>query len=395
MQKNKTLSLNKKNDNDKKTSEDTIKSHQSLIDILNEIFQERINKNKEAMSASLTKNTQKDIINLCGEEKIISKDLDKLIPLVKISDPEFKVITDISILAIDRKSKMNETIRSSLMRFCTLAISRCSILESLSTDDIYKDLLGIERNCLSKLITEVKNKYKKRMDGLDSIQKKQDTDGMSNSVELNKKNKLKLEFQRENVILVGVIYGLFHSEKENNIDHKDAIKYIQDEFYKHDSVEEVDIFLYLIKNRKKPEIKKVLFFFQQQINSNEKKYMESQNKLNIKIDEYSKCQEGLAKQKEDLSKLTNKNSDQASIIQGLKNCNKELVQDEKAKRVHLHDDTKRAKAKAINLLEEDVLESIKLCLSALRRDNPKVNIATQHLEIIEESIEKGLKWFKK
>ena len=96
-----------------------------------------------------------------------------------------------------------------------------------------------------------------------------------------------------------------------------------------------------------------------------------------------------------MSKLTNKNSDQASIIQGLENCNKELVQDEKAKRVHLHDDTKRAKAKAINLLEEDVLESIKLCLSALRRDNPKVNIATQHLEIIEESIEKGLKWFKK
>jgi len=118
---------------------------------------------------------------------------------------------------------------------------------------------------------------------LDSIQKKQDTDGMSNSVELNKKNKLKLEFQRENVILVGVIYGLFHSEKENNIDHKDAIKYIQDEFYKHDSVEEVDIFLYLIKNRKKPEIKKVLLFYQQQINSNEKKYMRSQNKLILKL----------------------------------------------------------------------------------------------------------------
>ncbi|MNR59671.1 hypothetical protein D3C85_1809820 [compost metagenome] len=68
--------------------------------------------------------------------------------------------------------------------------------------------------------------------------------------------------------------------------------------------------------------------------------------------------------------------------------------DEKAKRVHLRDDTGRAKAKATNLLSEDVLEPLRLSLAALRRDNPKTEVAAHHIDLVLETVERGLSWFK-
>ncbi|WP_339665573.1 hypothetical protein [uncultured Pseudomonas sp.] len=68
--------------------------------------------------------------------------------------------------------------------------------------------------------------------------------------------------------------------------------------------------------------------------------------------------------------------------------------DERARRTHLRDSTGQVKAKAFNLLTEDVLEPLKLSLSALQREKPKTEVAAHHIELAVESIERDIKWFK-
>ena len=67
----------------------------------------------------------------------------------------------------------------------------------------------------------------------------------------------------------------------------------------------------------------------------------------------------------------------------------------KAERVHLKDDTGKVKSKAINLLEEDVLPTLKTSLKGLKKDEPKVGFAVDKLDLVIEDIEGALQWFKK
>lgn len=391
MQEKMTLSLNVKNDNKMKKNGKKIKSSKALIEHLESVFKKNLNKNKEQISASLTKITKQNIVTLSKKEQLTSFELNGLLSMVKLSDPNFKVIADIATLAIERKSKMDETVRTSLMQFCTLAVSRYSILDSLRKDDVFKDFLKNGNEYLSQVDSELEDRYNKRIDGLKSIKNNKNKNGISNSVDSYEKDKRNLKLQRANVVTVGAIYGLFN----NRIEHKDIIKYFLRTFYDYDSLDEVEVSLYLIKNRNNPEIKKSLFYFQQQLNSKTDEIKRFKEQLKTKSRDCSNFQEILAKEEENSKKSANDNHEKVLIIQNLNDKIKELSQEEKAKRVHLHDDSERAKSKAINLLEEDVLEPIKLCLSALSQDNPNADMVSDYLEIIEESIEKGLKWFKK
>lgn len=84
----------------------------------------------------------------------------------------------------------------------------------------------------------------------------------------------------------------------------------------------------------------------------------------------------------------------ASLSQ-VKTQSEEQVLDDKAQRVHLKDDVSKAKSRAFNLLNEDVKEPLKLSLNALQREKPKVEIATHYVELVLESIERELSWFRK
>jgi hypothetical protein len=83
-----------------------------------------------------------------------------------------------------------------------------------------------------------------------------------------------------------------------------------------------------------------------------------------------------------------------SELRALELANEEQQLNERAKRTHLRDDTGRIKAKAFNLLTEDVLEPLSLSLAALRREKPKTEVAAHYVELAIESIERNLKWFK-
>ncbi|MEZ9819673.1 hypothetical protein AB4238_03455 [Shewanella sp. 10N.286.45.A1] len=67
----------------------------------------------------------------------------------------------------------------------------------------------------------------------------------------------------------------------------------------------------------------------------------------------------------------------------------------KAQKVHLKDDTSKAKAKALNFLEEELLSTLQSSLKALDRETPKVHIAVHNIDVMIERVEEELEWFKK
>lgn len=393
MQKKQTLSSNKKNSsstNKQKAVNDI--SNSNIVELIEFIFKEKQDKNNKISPAKLTKKIEGEIINLSAEYLIKKNELDKLIKMVKVTDPTFKVISDIALLTIDKKSKMKKIVRSSLIDFCTSAISRCSILNSEQKDDIYKDLfLDNKEDTFSLLDEKMKNKYAKRIAGKRSIHDNENKINNIDTSESYKEEVGKLKLERDNVITIGAIYALFH----NYVTHNQVIEYFLANFYNYNVSEETGVCLYLIKNRDKSEIRKSLFFLKNKLDNKTKEIQNMQKNLLLKSNECSYFQEELKNKNKIINDLSNRNHENTLKIKELDNEIEELSQNEKAKRVHLYDDTEQAKARAINLLEKGVLEPIKLCLSALRRDKPKVEFASLKLEIIEENIEKELKWFKK
>ena len=108
----------------------------NLVELLKAIFSERKDKNGRIIPASLSIKRKKYLIGL-EEKKCIDSQYDDLLSIVEISDSKFKVVAEISILVIDRKNKMNNTLRLSLLDFCILTVSRCSILKTQNKDNIY------------------------------------------------------------------------------------------------------------------------------------------------------------------------------------------------------------------------------------------------------------------
>ncbi|HAS6345177.1 TPA: hypothetical protein RQK94_001108 [Vibrio vulnificus] len=82
-------------------------------------------------------------------------------------------------------------------------------------------------------------------------------------------------------------------------------------------------------------------------------------------------------------------------IRSLKELQVESQQFITAQKVHLKDDTSKAKAKALNFLEEEVLPNLENSYKALDRDNAKVHVALHNLDVMIERVEEELKWFRK
>lgn len=61
---------------------------------------------------------------------------------------------------------------------------------------------------------------------------------------------------------------------------------------------------------------------------------------------------------------------------------KDQLEIEKAERVHFRDDVNKAKVLAHNLIVDDLMPDLKLCLKALRRDEPKVFVAAHRIDLI-------------
>lgn len=66
----------------------------------------------------------------------------------------------------------------------------------------------------------------------------------------------------------------------------------------------------------------------------------------------------------------------------------------KARCTHLKDDTLKVQARAHNLLNENVLEVLRLVEAALDRPKPKLEVALHHLQLVIEDVEAAIPSFK-
>ena len=66
----------------------------------------------------------------------------------------------------------------------------------------------------------------------------------------------------------------------------------------------------------------------------------------------------------------------------------------KARCTHLRDDTLKVQASAYNLLNENVLEVLRLVEAALDRPKPKLDVALHHLQLVIEDVEAAVPTFK-
>lgn len=364
----------------------------NFLSLLQKIFLIKKDKNGVVSPASLSKEDQKKIINFNENIKIDYSSVEKFCFAIEISDSNFNATTEIATLALDRSNKMASKLRETILDFCVYIVSTSFIFKIQNTNNIFSDISNETGDYLSKLNYFVNEKYERRLIGLKKInENKENNPIQEKSTDSKYLNEKLLKLQKKNIVIIGVIYGLF----KEKVSYKEAIFFMKNHYYNGSLIEEMNVATYLIKNRQKNEIKNLLQYFDDILERKEIEQKTLKQQMDLKNKEYNDQKISFEEEKKLNIILSDKSTKLLSEIEELKNQIDDLRQDEKAKRVHLHDDSERAKARAINLLSEDVLEPIKICLSVLRRDNPMVDVALDHIERIEENVERGLQWFKK
>ena len=361
----------------------------NFLSLLQKIFLIKKDKNGVVLPASLSKEDQKKIINFNENVKIDYSSVEQFYFAVEISDSNFNATTEIATLALDRSNKMASKLRKTILDFCVYIVSTSFIFKMQNTNNIFSDISNETGDYLSKLNSFVNEKYERRLIGLKKINENNPI--QEKSIDSKYPNEKLLKLQKKNIVIIGVIYGLF----KEKVSYKEAIWFMKNNYYNGSLIEEMNVATYLIKNRQKNEIKNLLQYFDDMLERKEIEQKMLKQQMDLKNKEYNVQKISFEEEKKLNIILSDKSTKLLSEIEELKNQIDDLRQDEKAKRVHLHDDSERAKARAINLLSEDVLEPIKICLSVLRRDNPMVDVALDHIERIEENVERGLQWFKK
>lgn len=364
----------------------------NFFSLLQNIFLIKKDKNDVVLPVSLSKEDQKKIINFNENVEIDYSSVEQFSFAVEVSDSNFNVTTEIATLALDRSNKMASKLRETILDFCVYIVSTSSIFKIQNTNNIFSDISSETGDYLSNLNSFVNEKYERRLIGLKKInENKENNPIQEKSIDSKYPNEKLLKSQKKNVVIIGVIYGLF----KEKVSYKEAIWFIKNNYYNGSLIEEMNVATYLIKNRQKNEIKNLLQYFDDMLERKEIEQKMLKQQMDLKNKEYNVQKISFEEERKLNIILSDKITKLLSEIEELKNQIDDLRQDEKAKRVHLHDDSERAKARAINLLSEDVLEPIKICLSVLRRDNPMVDVALDHIERIEENVERGLQWFKK
>ena len=361
----------------------------NFLSLLQKIFLIKKDKNGVVLPASLSKKDQKKIINFNENVKIDYSSVEQFYSAIEISDSNFNATTEIATLALDRSNKMASKLQKTILDFCVYIVSTSFIFKTQNTNNIFSDISNETGDYLSKLNSFVNEKYERRLIGLKKINENNPI--QEKSIDSKYPNEKLLKLQKKNIVIIGVIYGLF----KEKVSYKEAIWFMKNNYYNSSLIEEMNVATYLIKNRQKNEIKNLLQYFDNMLEQKEIEQKMLKQQIDLKNKEYNVQKISFEEEKKLNIILSDKSTKLLSEIEELKNQIDDLRQDEKAKRVHLHDDSERAKARAINLLSEDVLEPIKICLSVLRRDNPMVDVALDHIERIEENVERGLQWFKK
>lgn len=374
----------------------------SLLDIFKIIF--AVNRDAEGniKGNRLTKANLELIIKDDSSEPLDAQELELLIKDINITDPSLSLLADIVAQSIGPgKCKKPK----SIINLAVSISSQVWINSDLNNIDLFTYLLSghcennysfenLKKNIDSKYnkkISEIKSKSKNIKKEL-KIDKKQDLGNLKNK-EIETITK-----QKYSITSIG-FYWLFitkESKTDNNTDNN--IEFLLSLLYqdKNQFIKTRNMLLTLINQTYKSDetISQALHYLHDKERAESKKstILKSDiDSLKKEIDKEKKSREKHIEDIKDREKKINELEEQQKKTEALA---QDQQLDQRAKSTHLKDNERQVKARAYNLLTEEVLEPLRLSLAALSRERPKTEIAIYNIETIIERVEGDLECFK-
>ncbi|MBH2688197.1 MULTISPECIES: hypothetical protein [Serratia] len=364
----------------------------TLESILNQLFIPVTNKGGKVRASALTQALQSDLKRIQQPGRIPNEVLKKLVASVGVTDPEFNKLSQVVIL-----TQSNHEVSKVVLDFAVKALSEHWVGKHLGYSNLFlseaEPLSLSNPGILAHLTRSFSERYEARITSIkEQLKQKEGSDSSSSLRSLTPEH---LRQQCENLLTICYLWAV----ETGKCDVKIGIQAFENRIVERGdgTINEKKVCGYLASqlSESRSGIADTIRYYEALLNGardrqrgaeaiNEKLRI---NLHKIDVEKMQLTQQVCTLQQEiELLKVS---------LNEVKTQSEEQVLDDKALRVHLKDDVSKTKSRAFNLLNEDVMEPLKLSLNALQREKPKVEIATHYVELVLESIERELSWFRK
>lgn len=378
-----------------KKSVKKIAQKKSFEDIFVDTFSVQMDKKGKVKPASISK---LDLKTLCSTEEI--KDLgpeavDAICKNAVRTDPAFGCLTEVALSIMELNSGST---RDTLFSLCIHIASGVWINKHRSSINLFRDIFSDEpagSDCIQFLENTLSSMYQKR---LQAVTKKPidaaSSVGVGGDEEGQQYTKGTLEKQKINLQLIGVLWLLDQGkiDLEQTVDY--LFQWLNESTASKSTLRDTSLFLLGQILAPEPRFIKVLALLMQKNSESIAHQQRAETLLMERSRQISRLQEDLSTKQQELEQSMEKVDAYRSDLKGLKKQTEDQQLNERAARTHLRDSEGKVRAKAFNLLSEEVLEPLRLSLAALQRDNPKTESAIHQIELALESIERDIPWFK-
>ncbi|KAB0482230.1 hypothetical protein SAMN04490202_3332 [Pseudomonas reinekei] len=368
-----------------------------IAEIISQVFVISVDKDQNIKPATLSRTDFKAIVSCQTTAELDAHVADKVAVDARKTDPQLNAL---ALMAVATSKCREGAQRHALMTFCVRLASALWINRHRESHDLFQDILdsdkGLDATPLRFLCNAIAALYSRRIEHVrampavtlltDSV-----TDTVAGSTVLTP---TELAIQRDNLLLIGGLWLLANGKS----DPSEAMVFFTELLEKRQSRNRSnrDVALYLAEKCAQHEslLADTLDYFKQRANEQVTHGQRLQSALERSEQEAARLKTQLAEHKRITEEQTQRISAMEAEISQLQHILEEQQLDERAKRTHLRDNTGQVKARAFNLLTENVLEPLKLSLSALQREKPKTEVAAHHIELAVESIGRDIQWFK-
>lgn len=368
-----------------------------IAEIISQIFAISVDKDKNIKPAILSQADFRAIVSCQVAAELDAHLADKVAQDARKTDPQLNAL---ALLAVATSKCRDGAQRHVLLTFCVRLASVLWINWHRGSHDLFQDILdgdkGLDSTPQRFLCNAITALYSRRIEHVRALPvvpllTDSATDTLAGSTILTP---TELAIQRDNLLLIGGLWLLANGKS----DPSQAIVFFTELLEKRQSRNRSnrDVALYLAEQYAKHEslLADTLDYFKQRANEQITDGKRLQSALEHSEQEAARLRTQLTEHKRTTAEQAQRISAMEAEISQLQHMLEEQQLDERAKRTHLRDNTGQVKARAFNLLTEDVLEPLKLSLSALQREKPKTEVAAHHIELAVESIERDIKWFR-
>lgn len=395
-QKNEPDALNEKDSHKKFVKLDEPKK--SAQDIILGVFNKQYDKDGKIKPAKISKRDLKSLNLLSTPETLTRELVDSIAEAAALTDPSLDCLAELA-LSVTEDSQGDW--QQALFKFCVQVASGVWIHKHTKSVDLFRDIFVEHKNSddwLNILEYSLSQKYQKRIAGLKSretLHVSVESDALEPVSDLSSSEQQKtLEKQHRNLLLIGVLWLL----NESRCDLRDIIGYLnQSVVVNHGSkatLKDVSLLLAWQWVSPNPRIIRLLAMQAEQNKQLEDGLKRTEKLMLQKEQQIEQLRCDLTAKKNEVQRAITEARNYQTSLDELKKQAEDQQLDARAARTHLRDSEGKVRAKAFNLLSEEVLEPLRLSLSALQRENPKTKVAIHQIELVVESIERDLQWFK-